>query len=141
MSDKLTSIDEFLSHHKDFVKSGDVLLKASRSSSSWDPEKRSMRFVMSAEVEDRDRDIVYQDGLSIDEFLKNPVGFFQPSFVRPAARQVERHREDQRPTQARDPRAPSPALPRASTLWPMRWLPTWVLISSVPALLASVRRP
>jgi hypothetical protein len=84
MSDKLTSIDEFLSHHKDFVKSGDVLLKASRSSSSWDPEKRSMRFVMSAEVEDRDRDIVYQDGLSIDEFLKNPVGFFNHrSYDRP----------------------------------------------------------
>jgi hypothetical protein len=84
MSDKLTSIDEFLSHHKDFVKSGDMLLKASRSSSSWDPEKRSMRFVMSAEVEDRDRDIVYQDGLSIDEFLKNPVGFFNHrSYDRP----------------------------------------------------------
>jgi hypothetical protein len=84
MSDKLTSIDEFLSHHKDFVKSGDILLKASRSSSSWDPEERSMSFVMSAEVEDRDRDIVYQAGLNIDEFTKNPVGFFNHrSYDRP----------------------------------------------------------
>jgi hypothetical protein len=84
MSDKLTSIDEFLSHHKGFVKSGDILLKASRSSSSWDPEERSMSFVMSAEVEDRDRDIVYQAGLDITEFMKNPVGFFNHrSYDRP----------------------------------------------------------
>jgi hypothetical protein len=84
MSDKLTSVDEFLNARKDFVKSGDVLVKASSAGSTWDPEKRSMSFVMSAEVEDRDRDIVYQSGLTVDEFLKNPVGFFNHrSYGRP----------------------------------------------------------
>lgn len=73
MSEKPVTVDEFLSARKDFVKSGDILLKANRSPSTWDPEKRTVRFVMSAEVEDRDRDIILQAGLGIDEFLKNPV--------------------------------------------------------------------
>ena len=70
------SIDEFLSARKHFVTPNGVLLKASRNISSWDKEAMSARFVMSAEVEDRDRDVVLQDGLKTEEFEKNPVAFF-----------------------------------------------------------------
>lgn len=77
MSDNLSSIDEFLSARKDFVKSGDILVKAARAPASWNAEQRTARFTMSAEIEDRDRDIIVQAGLVIDEFLKNPVAPFQ----------------------------------------------------------------
>lgn len=78
MSDQLVSVDEFLASRKHFVKSGDVLMKAARQGpSTWDPKTRSVRFVMSAEVEDRDRDIVIQAGLDIEEFLANPVAPLQ----------------------------------------------------------------
>lgn len=84
MSDHLVSVDEFLNARKDCVSGGDVLLKANRAASSWNPEKRSMRFVMSSELEDRDRDIVLQAGLNIDRFNENPVGFFNHrSYGRP----------------------------------------------------------
>lgn len=70
----LVSIDEFLNERKDFVKSGDVLMKAaSKAPSSWNPDTRSVKFTMSAEVEDRDRDIVVQAGIETDEFMKNPI--------------------------------------------------------------------
>jgi len=77
MADHLVSVDEFLNARKDFVKGGDVLLKAGRAAPSWNAEKRTIRFTMSAEVEDRDRDIVVQAGLNTDEFLKNPIAPFQ----------------------------------------------------------------
>jgi hypothetical protein len=70
------SIDEFMSARKDFVKGSNVVMKASKAPASWDPKARSARFVMSAEVEDRDRDIIMQAGLDLDEFLKNPVAPF-----------------------------------------------------------------
>lgn len=73
MADNLISVDEFLSERKDFVKSGDVLMKASKAPTSWDKDAGTARFTMSAEIEDRDRDIVIQEGISTDEFLKNPV--------------------------------------------------------------------
>ncbi|CAM5769814.1 HK97 family phage prohead protease [Bosea minatitlanensis] len=82
MADDIVSVDEFLAERKAFVKtvegrSGDVLMKASRSApSSWDASARTIRFVMSAEVEDRDKDIISQAGLAIDEFMKNPVAPF-----------------------------------------------------------------
>lgn len=75
MSDNLVSVDEYLNARKGFTK-GDSVIKAAKAPTSWDPEKRSARFVMSAEVEDRDRDIVVQAGLGIDEFLRNPVAPF-----------------------------------------------------------------
>lgn len=77
MADQHVSIDEFLNARSPFVKSGDVLVKASRKApSSWNKETRSGIFVMSAEVEDRDRDIVIQAGLDIDKFMENPVAPF-----------------------------------------------------------------
>jgi phage head maturation protease len=77
MSERSVSVDEFLNARKGFVKSGGVLVKAAtRAPSSWDPNKRSARFVMSAEVEDRDKDIIVQEGLALDEFLKNPIAPF-----------------------------------------------------------------
>jgi len=73
MADHFVSVDEYLSARAPFVKSGDVLVKAARAPASWNDETRTARFVMSAEVEDRDRDIVYQAGLDLTGFLANPV--------------------------------------------------------------------
>jgi hypothetical protein len=70
------SVDEFLSQRKDFVKSGDVLMKVSKGVSSWNPDRRSARFIMSAEVEDRYKDIVIQAGIDLTEFEKNPAAPF-----------------------------------------------------------------
>lgn len=76
-NDNNVSVDEFLSTRKDFVKSGDVLVKAAvNPPASWNKDARTARFVMSAEIEDRDKDIVVQDGLDMTEFLKNPVAPF-----------------------------------------------------------------
>lgn len=76
MADDLVSIDEFLSARKDTVKGSGILMKASKAPSSWNADKRTARFVMSAEVEDRDRDIVVQAGIDLDGFTKNPVAPF-----------------------------------------------------------------
>jgi hypothetical protein len=76
MADHLVSVDEFLNDRKAFVKGTDTLMKAARGAPSWDKEARTARFVMSAEVEDRDRDIILQEGLDVTEFLKNPVAPF-----------------------------------------------------------------
>lgn len=76
MTDVPVSVDEFLNARKDYVRGGDVIMKASRAPSSWDAEKRNARFTMSAEVEDRDRDIVIQAGIDLDAFLKNPIAPF-----------------------------------------------------------------
>lgn len=70
------SVDEFLSARKDFVKSGDIVTKVAKGVSSWNPDKRSARFVMSAEVEDRYKDIVVQAGIDLTEFNKNPAAPF-----------------------------------------------------------------
>lgn len=77
MSEQLVSVDEFLSARKAFTKSGDILVKASKAPTTWNPETRSARFVMSAEIEDRDRDVILQAGLNLTEFLKNPVAPLQ----------------------------------------------------------------
>lgn len=71
----LVSVDEFMAARKGFLK-GDIVVKASKAPSSWDAKTRSARFVMSAEVEDRDRDIVLQAGLDTEEFMKNAVAPF-----------------------------------------------------------------
>ncbi|MCR5875161.1 HK97 family phage prohead protease [Phenylobacterium sp. J426] len=69
-------IDEFLSAREGFVKSGNVLVKANKAPPSWDADKRSARFIMSTEQEDRDRDIIVQAGGDLTEFLKNPAAPF-----------------------------------------------------------------
>lgn len=76
MANQTVSVDEFLSVRKDFVKSGNVLMKAAKAPSTWNSHDRSARFVMSSEIEDRDRDIVMQAGLDVTEFMKNPVAPF-----------------------------------------------------------------
>lgn len=85
MTTKRVSIDEYLGsrgyggvERKAFVRDNGVLLKAVRvddvqKAAKFDAEAGTMRFVMSAEVEDRDRDIVVQAGLDTTEFEKNPV--------------------------------------------------------------------
>lgn len=66
-------MDEYLSSQKGAVKGGNTVLKAFKSPSSWDPGTRSCVFTVSAEIEDRDKDIIYQEGLDFSEFLKNPT--------------------------------------------------------------------
>lgn len=78
MPDTLVSIDEYLSSRQNEVKStgrGDAVTKAGRAT-SYDAKERRARFIMSAEVEDRDKDIVVQEGIDLTEFSKLPVAFF-----------------------------------------------------------------
>lgn len=73
MADDLVSVDEYLSHHKDFVKDGDILVKGgNRPIPSWDAEKRRAKFVLSSQNPDRDNDIVVQEGLDLTRFMENP---------------------------------------------------------------------
>jgi hypothetical protein len=76
------STDEFLTARKHYVKSGDTIVKAiadewlkanKLAPSSWNDKDRTIRFIMSAEVEDRDRDIIIQQGIDLTKFLDNPV--------------------------------------------------------------------
>lgn len=84
MSSKRISIDEYLAsrgyggvERKCFARDTGVIVKAVPSAmvekAKFDKEAGTIRFVMSAEVEDRDRDIVIQAGLNTGEFEKNPV--------------------------------------------------------------------
>jgi HK97 family phage prohead protease len=77
MPDDLVSIDEYMNARKDvaFSLDGQDAVQKQAHKSSWNPEARTARFVMSAEVEDRDRDIIYQAGLDITDFEKNPQAF------------------------------------------------------------------
>jgi hypothetical protein len=77
------SLDEYLNQRKAYVDDRGRLHKAilptaekGLTPASFDKETGETRFVMSAEIEDRDRDIVFQSGLDIKEFLKNPVAPF-----------------------------------------------------------------
>lgn len=74
------SIDEFLNKRKSAVDGKGRLHKGIVGTSekgaapiSFNEAAGTCRFTMSAEVEDRDKDIVFQAGLSLTEFLKNPV--------------------------------------------------------------------
>ncbi|MHB2205054.1 HK97 family phage prohead protease [Methylobacterium sp. CM6257] len=84
MATKRVSIDEYLGsrgyggvERKHFARDSGVIIKAARvpeeKRAKFDKDAGTMRFVMSAEVEDRDRDIVIQAGLDTAEFEKNPV--------------------------------------------------------------------
>lgn len=70
------SVDEVMEHRKSFANDDGVLFKAIVSKSSWDQEARSATFIMSAETEDRHRDIVVQSGIKLDTFMTNPVALF-----------------------------------------------------------------
>jgi phage head maturation protease len=70
------SVDEFMDSRKAFVRDDGSVVKAVRNGGpkSWDKEARTVEFVMSAEVEDRDNDIIVQAGLNIERFIgENPV--------------------------------------------------------------------
>lgn len=83
MGTKRVSIDEYLGsrgyggvERKQFARDNGVILKAARiieKAPKFDKDAGTIRFVMSAEIEDRDRDIVVQAGLDTAEFEKNPV--------------------------------------------------------------------
>lgn len=82
MASKRVSIDEYLGsrgyggvERKHFARDTGVVLKAQPvvEKAKFDKEAGTMRFVMSAELEDRDRDIVMQAGLDTANFEKNPV--------------------------------------------------------------------
>lgn len=79
MPDNLVSIDEYLTARKSFVQKtakGDAVVKGFRSAPSWDASKRTARFTMSSEREDRDKDIVLQGGMDIEEFKGNPAALY-----------------------------------------------------------------
>lgn len=65
-----SSPDQFLSSRQ---ADGDIAVKLFKAPASWDPEKRSARFVMSSEAPDRLADVVVQAGMDLTEFLKNPI--------------------------------------------------------------------
>ncbi len=74
--DKKISVDELLNQRKDFCDDDGVMYKAAVSPRSWNNQERSATFIMSAETEDRHRDIVIQSGIDRDSFDKNPVALF-----------------------------------------------------------------
>ena len=81
MATRTVSVDEYLDARKRFVDKAGRLHKGTvaekaRAPASFDKEKGTCRFTMSAEIEDRDNDIVMQGGLDMVEFLKNPVAPF-----------------------------------------------------------------
>lgn len=84
MATKRVSIDEYLNSkgygglkRKQFLDSDGHLIKGMPFSlnekAKYDKDTGSIRFIMSAEIEDRDRDIVVQEGLDLKEFIRNPV--------------------------------------------------------------------
>lgn len=71
------SIDEVLGTRKDISDGDGAIYKANVAPRSWDDEKRSARFIMSAETVDSYRDIVVQAGIDTESrFASNPVAFF-----------------------------------------------------------------
>lgn len=84
MVEQIISIDEFLSSRKGATK-GDVLFKASKpgAPASWNPETRSARFVMSAQVIDRDRDVVMVAGIDTKNFVDNPIALLNHRYDHP----------------------------------------------------------
>lgn len=82
-NDNTVSVDEFLSKRKDFVTDKGHLLKGviqtdtkGSAPSSFDKAAGTIRMTMSTEQEDRDKDIVRQEGMDLTEFLKNPAAPF-----------------------------------------------------------------
>lgn len=87
MASKTVSLDEYLHskgaygiERKQFARDDGMILKGMPSSEikrvKYDAEKGTAAFVMSAEIEDRDRDIVVQAGLDTKNFDANPIALF-----------------------------------------------------------------
>lgn len=73
MADDNVSLDEYLNDRKAVVNHDGVVFKGATSARSWNDEKRSARFVMSAQDVDRDGDIIVTAGIDTTEFEKNPI--------------------------------------------------------------------
>lgn len=87
MASKHVSIDEYLASkgaygipRKQFARDDGMIMKGMPSTEikrvKYDAEKGTAAFVMSAEVEDRDRDIVVQAGIDTTNFDANPIALF-----------------------------------------------------------------
>jgi len=78
----IVSVDEYCAERKAVVRDDGAVMKSARSSpSTWNKEKRTCDFTMSAEIEDRDRDIILQAGLNIERFIgDNPVALPMHSY-------------------------------------------------------------
>lgn len=82
-NDNTISVDEYLSKRKDFVTDDGHVLKGviqtdekGAAPASFDKTAGTIRMTMSTDQEDRDKDIVKQEGLDLTEFLKNPAAPF-----------------------------------------------------------------
>lgn len=74
---KKPSLDELLSKRQAGVvrgERGDMLTKAFRAPTSWDPNTKSARFVMSSQAPDRYLDVIVTEGIETLAFMQNPVG-------------------------------------------------------------------
>jgi HK97 family phage prohead protease len=73
------SLDEVMSRRAPSIVStprGEAISKVLKAPPSWDEEKRTARFTMTAQVVDRYRDIVVTSGIETGHFEKNPVALF-----------------------------------------------------------------
>lgn len=91
---KRPSIDEYIGARKAFSDDSgkvykSVVLDEVLEKSGFDKETRSQRFVMSSENPDLMNDIVRQAGLSIDNFLKNPVALAYHSHNAPIGKWLD----------------------------------------------------
>lgn len=82
-NDNEVSVDEFLSKRKGVTTPDGHVLKGviqtddkGAAPTSFDKNAGTIRMTMSTDQEDRDKDIVKQEGLDLTEFLKNPAAPF-----------------------------------------------------------------
>jgi len=73
MAEETVSLDEYLNDRKAVANDDGVVFKGAASARTWNDEKRSARFVMSAQDVDRDGDIIVTAGIDTTEFEKNPI--------------------------------------------------------------------
>ncbi len=76
---KPISLDEVLSTRAPSIlstKRGEAISKVFKSPSTWDETGRTAKFTMTAQVEDRYRDVVVTTGIDTKAFEKNPVALY-----------------------------------------------------------------
>ena len=76
MKTKQLSVDELMGLSKAVRRDDTTVMKAAKPGGSFNAEQRSMRFIMSAEVQDRDGDIVIVNGIDTEQFEKNAVALW-----------------------------------------------------------------
>lgn len=76
----IISLDQIMSERQFSVRKtatgAEALTKVYKAPATWDAEKRSARFIMTAEVTDRYGDVVVTRGGDTTEFVKNPVALW-----------------------------------------------------------------